>query len=71
LTQGRVERTDGGRINVFDHHGQLFDYLSGDAIRSWCVIDDYGFPISEEWVSVKLGDVGMMRKPPSQHPEPS
>ena len=38
LTSGRIERNPCGRLDVFDHHGEKFDYLSGDRLRSWCVV---------------------------------
>ena len=45
LTSGRIERNPSGGLDVFDQHGDKFDYLSGDRLRSWCVVGVEGKPI--------------------------
>ena len=56
LTGGTIERIGPNKIKVYDAYGALFEYLSGDALRSWCVIDVHGMPI-EEWSFVLPEDV--------------
>ena len=38
LTSGRIERNPSGRLDVFDARGEWFEYLSGERLRSWCVV---------------------------------
>jgi hypothetical protein len=45
LTAGRVERTTSGTLLVFDALGHPFEYLSGERLRSWCVLGTDGQPI--------------------------
>ncbi len=45
LTSGRIERNPCGKLIVFDAHGERFEYLSGNRLRSWCVIGCDGQPI--------------------------
>ncbi len=45
LTSGRVERNPAGKLTVFDARGEPFDYLSGNRLRSWCVLGPEGKPV--------------------------
>ncbi len=45
LTSGRIARGPHGTLDVFDPHGERFEYLSGDRLRSWCVVGQGGNPI--------------------------
>jgi len=45
LTTGRIERDSSGAVHVFDAHGERFEYLSGERLRSWCVVGPEGKPI--------------------------
>jgi len=45
LTSGRIERRPDGTLDVYDARGRRFDYLSGNRLRSWCVVDPSGKPI--------------------------
>jgi hypothetical protein len=48
LTAGTVERIGPKQIRVYDAYGAPFEYLSGHALRSWCVMDVHGTPL-EQW----------------------
>ena len=56
LTSGRVERIGSNRLNIFDEHGTWLEYFSGDALRSWCVLNGHGIP-HEDWKAVQPEDV--------------
>jgi hypothetical protein len=56
LTSGRIERVGKRGLNVYDTYGNLFEYLSGDALRSWCVFNDRGLPV-EDWCNILPGDM--------------
>jgi hypothetical protein len=45
LTSGRVQRGPDGTVELFDVYGRRFDYLSGNKLRSWCVVDAAGRPL--------------------------
>ena len=45
LTSGRIERNPSGALDVFDARGDWFEYLSGEKLRSWCVVGPEGKPI--------------------------
>jgi hypothetical protein len=45
LTSGRIERDASGAVNVFDGRGDRFEYLSGQRLRSWCVLAPDGMPL--------------------------
>ncbi|MGP0075799.1 MAG: hypothetical protein ACLPWF_28115 [Bryobacteraceae bacterium] len=45
LTSGRIERNSDGTLDVFDAWGNRIDYVSGNRLRSWCVIGPDGNPI--------------------------
>ncbi len=45
LISGRIERGNGGNLDVFDSRGNKFEYLSGKKLRSWCVVDAVGNPV--------------------------
>jgi hypothetical protein len=55
LMFGRVERHDGTGVNVYDSSGQFLSYISGNRIRSWCIVGPGGRTISS-WSSVLPGD---------------
>lgn len=55
ITTGRIERSVEG-LNVYDAQGSLFEYLCGNALRSWCVIDPMGVPVSG-WSHIEPEDV--------------
>jgi hypothetical protein len=42
LTSGRIERGPSGTLEVFDALGNSFEYLSGERLRSWCVLGPDG-----------------------------
>jgi hypothetical protein len=46
LTSGRVERCPDGTLDVFDAQGNRIDYISGNRLRSWCVLDTHEKPIN-------------------------
>ena len=56
LTYGRLERGLSGELNVFDGRGDWFEYLSGDRVRSWCVVGPEGKPI-DGWRNVLPEDL--------------
>jgi len=45
LTSGRIQRNASGKLAVFDAYGDRFEYLSGERIRSWCVMGPEGKPV--------------------------
>jgi hypothetical protein len=45
LNSGRIERNASGKLTVFHVQGDLFEYISGERLRSWCVIGPDGKPI--------------------------
>jgi hypothetical protein len=45
LTSGRIERNGLRAVDVFDARGEWFEYLSGEKVRSWCVMGPKGEPI--------------------------
>ena len=56
LTSGRVERTGAGTLDVYDTWGNRIDYLSGNKLRSWCVVGAGGKPI-DGWREILPEDV--------------
>jgi hypothetical protein len=54
-TSGIVERISTNRINVYDSHGALLEYFSGDALRSWCVVDLKDKPV-DAWLHIAPED---------------
>jgi hypothetical protein len=46
LTGGRIERVGATGLRVYNAYDSLFEYLSGNALRSWCVIDLHGKPMA-------------------------
>src|SRR5581483_3609037 len=48
LTHGSIGLTPSGGLNVRTDLGVPLEYLSGDALRSWCVLSEHGM-ILEEW----------------------
>ena len=68
LTAGRVERVGPSQLKVFDKYGAVFDYLSEDNLRSWCVFGPKGTPI-EGWSEIQLKDlpkIGSLDRPDSK-----
>lgn len=55
LKSGRVERRPDGTIDVYDARGTRFDYLSGNRLRSWSVVNIEGKPI-DGWQAIKPED---------------
>ena len=56
LNSGWIERGLDGTLNVYDARGTRFDYLSGNRVRSWCVVNRKGEPI-EGWREVVAEDL--------------
>jgi hypothetical protein len=56
LTAGSVQRTGPDQIRLYDEHDAPPEYFSGDALRSWCVVDAHGKPLAD-WYSVRPEDV--------------
>ncbi len=56
MTSGRVERIGPKSINLYDEHDTWLEYFSGDALRSWCVLNHHGMP-HEDWKAVQPEDV--------------
>jgi len=56
LTIGHVERLPGAALDVYDQYGSLIGYLSGNALRSWCVLDKAGIPV-QGWIDVMPDDI--------------
>ena len=58
LNSGRVSRHGATGLNVFDAHGTLIGYLSGDTgrVRSWCLVGPMG-NLAPGWHSVSIEDV--------------
>jgi hypothetical protein len=59
LTSGRIERAAAGTLDVFDPRGSRIDYLSGQRLRSWWVIDSRGQPLGG-WTEVLPEDLPRM-----------
>jgi hypothetical protein len=57
LTSGRIERGPRGTLDVFDAHGERFEYLSGHRLKSWCVVGQEEKPI-DGWREVLPEDEG-------------
>ena len=56
LASGRIERNPTGKLTVFDAHGERFDYLSGNRLRSWAVVGPQGQPI-DGWQEILPEDL--------------
>ena len=56
LTSGRIERNPTGKLMVFDAHGERFEYLTGDRLRSWCVLGPEGKPM-DGWQAILPQDL--------------
>jgi len=56
MTAGRIERTSPKTIDIYDERDTRLDYFSGDALRSWCVLNERGIP-HEDWKAVHPEDV--------------
>ncbi len=56
LTSGRIERNPSGTLEVFDARGERFDYLSGDRLRSWCLVGPDGKPV-DGWKEILPEDL--------------
>jgi len=55
VTLGRVELEQGAGLQVYDTFGALNEYISGDRLRSWSVLDG-GIPLPG-WSQVMPADV--------------
>lgn len=56
LTAGKVERIGPASINIYDERDAWLEYSSGDALRSWCVLNQDGIP-HEDWKAVQPEDL--------------
>lgn len=56
LTSGRIERDPSGQPTVFDAYGGCIQYLSGNRLRSWCVVGPQGRPI-DGWQEIQAADL--------------
>lgn len=56
MTTGRIERTHPHKINIYDEHDTWLEYFSGDALRTWCVLNQNGMP-HEDWKSIHPLDI--------------
>ena len=56
LTAGRIERNASGKLTIFDVHGEPFEYLSAERLRSWCVVGPDGRPI-DGWQEILPEDL--------------
>jgi hypothetical protein len=59
LTAGRIERIGTDQLNIYDQYGTLFEYLSGNALRTWSVIKANSLPL-EDWSVVRPEDVDLI-----------
>ena len=59
LTEGKIRRGPTGRLDVFDARGNRIDYLSGNRLRSWCLVDALGKPI-DGWREILPEDLPKM-----------
>lgn len=55
LSVGRVERAGPDQVKVYDSYGELFEYVSGAQLRSWCVLGPDGQPF-EGWSQIHPTD---------------
>ena len=56
LTTGRIERDDLGRLNVYTGvDGTINAYISGENLRSWCVLGADGKPL-QGWHEITAED---------------
>jgi hypothetical protein len=56
LTSGRIERNPSGKLTVFDANEEWFEYLSGERLRSWCVVGPEGKPV-DGWREILPEDI--------------
>lgn len=56
LTSGTIQRDSSGNLGVFDARGERFDYLSGEKLRSWCVLGPQGDPV-DGWQQILPEDI--------------
>jgi len=56
LTSGHIERNSSGALDVFNAWGERFEYLSGERLRSWCVVGPEGKPMNG-WREILLEDL--------------
>lgn len=47
-------------MNVYDQYDRLWDYLSGEAFRTWFVLDNSGVPL-KEWAHIMPDDFEFAR----------
>jgi hypothetical protein len=47
LTAGTINHIGAKEISVYDEHGRLMDYVSGDRLRSWSLVDLNNSPKGE------------------------
>ena len=56
MTAGMVERIGPNSIKLYDEQGVWLEYFSGEALRSWCVLNQRGIP-HEDWKAVQPEDM--------------
>lgn len=59
LKTGWIERGPDGTLNVYDARGTRFDYLSGNRLRSWCLVNGQGKPM-DGWQETRPEDLPRM-----------
>lgn len=47
LSIGRIERAGPDQLKVYDSYGELFEYVSGDRLRSWAYWDLMNSPSTD------------------------
>jgi hypothetical protein len=56
LTAGRIEKVGSAGLNVYSGPlGEMNDYISGDNLRSWCVLGADGIPLPD-WEVIEDND---------------
>lgn len=55
LSIGRIERAGPDQLKIYDSAGKLFEYVSGDRLRSWCVLGPDGHPF-DGWSQIHPQD---------------
>lgn len=55
LSVGRVERAGPDQVKVYDSYGEIFEYVSGVQLRSWCVLGRDGQPF-DGWSQIHPAD---------------
>jgi hypothetical protein len=61
LTSGHIERNPAGTLDVFDALRERIDYLSGNRMRSWCLVGPDGKPV-DGWREILPEDLHRFTK---------